>query len=103
MALLSVGGILSFRKISKDIKPVSAVIFLKLFLLPFLSLITFKYFGVEGDMLKLYVIVTGAPTAVASFIMARAMKADSSLASSIVMATTLFSIFSLTFWLTVVS
>ncbi len=53
-------------------------------------------------MLKLYIIIIGAPTAVASYIMARAMNADSSLAGSIVMATTLFSIFSLTFWLTII-
>lgn len=55
--------------------------------------------GFRGEKLAAILIMLGSATTVSSYVMARSMGHDGILSSSVVMLTTLFSAFTLTFWL----
>jgi predicted permease len=100
LALLCVGGGLSFKSMRDQARLVAAANVIKLVLLPLCALIGLRMWGISGDMLVMVMIILCSPTAIASYVMARAMQADSRLAASIVMSSTVASLFSFTLWLT---
>ena len=55
--------------------------------------------GYGGTQLSVPVLIMASPTAVVSYIMAQEMKGDGELAGSIVIGTTLFSLFTISGWL----
>ncbi len=99
IALLVVGASFSGGAALKKLKPACAATFIKLMLLPAVFLPIAAYMGFRNSEMVAILILLGSPTTVASYVMARNMKADSVLASDIVVLSTLLSSVSLTFWI----
>lgn len=99
VALLVVGASFSGGAALKKLKPACAATFIKLMLLPAVFLPIAAYMGFRNSEMVAILILLGSPTTVASYVMARNMKADSVLASDIVVLSTLLSSVSLTFWI----
>jgi malonate transporter and related proteins len=92
LALIGIGASLNFDSISKNAFDSVFASALKIIIVP--ACITYISYlsGMRGDSLGVIFIITGAPTAVASFIMAKAMNNNSELAANIVLITTLVSV-----------
>ena len=73
--------------------------FVKLLLLPGIFLPLAAALGFRRSELIAILIMTGSPTTVASFVMAKSMHADGVLASNAVLLSTILSSVSITFWL----
>ncbi|MEG0804667.1 MAG: AEC family transporter, partial [Pygmaiobacter sp.] len=99
LSLIVLGAGFGGREALKKWKPTAAASAIKLLALPALLLPMALLLGFRGQELASLVIMTGAPTAVSSYIMAQNMHNDAELASSIVAATTLLSSATLTFWI----
>ncbi len=99
VALLVVGASFSGGAALKKLKPACAATFIKLMLLPAVFLPIAAYMGFRNSEMVAILILLGSPTTVASYVMARNMKADAVLASDIVVLSTLLSSVSLTFWI----
>ena len=95
MALLSMGGTFSFTAVKRCVNLSLAAAFLKIVLSPLVFTLLAFYMGFRGYSLGSVFIVFGAPSAVTSYVMAKAMDSDSELAASIVLMSTLGSIFTL--------
>ncbi|MFP4020136.1 MAG: AEC family transporter [Halanaerobium sp.] len=98
LALLTIGATFRVDKLFVDIKTAAAAAFFKLFINPGLAVIAAFAFNLSNSEIFLIYILFGVPTSIASAIITAAMGGDESLAASIVMVTTLGSIFSLTFF-----
>lgn len=96
MALIAIGASFSFRKLQGDIVTASIATFMKIALLPLLVAIVLQLLGVGGVDLAVGVILAGSPTATAAYIMALQMKSDAELSGTIIMLSTLLSIFTYT-------
>jgi predicted permease len=91
LALIGIGASLDFDSISKNAFDAVLASVLKIIVLPFIITYTCYFFGIRGQTLGVIFIISGVPTAVASFIMAKAMNNNSELAANIVLITTLCS------------
>ena len=99
LALISIGGSLSLAGLmSRRFLWITASVF-KLLVLPLGVWAGTRIFGISDTASAAAVITSACPAAVSGFAMAAAMGADSELAGEIVSATTLFSIFTLAFWI----
>ena len=103
LALLIVGASLQRSPLGGQILVVGLACLLKLIVLPGLIWGLLAWLGVSGRLVLMSVLLLGAPTAAVSQIMAKEMKGDETLASAVVMATTLLSPFTLTAWITLLS
>lgn len=99
LALITIGAGFEGKKALAKIKPTLTASFIKLFLQPALFLPLAAYFGFINQELVALIIMLGSPTTVSCYIMAKNMNNDDVLTSSIIVATTLFSAFSLTLWI----
>lgn len=99
LGLMAMGGSLEFRKISKVLKPAVVATFMKIcgFVMIFVPIAILLGFR-EGQLIAILVML-GSATTVSCYVMAQNMQHEGTLTSAIVMLTTLFSSFSLTFWL----
>jgi malonate transporter and related proteins len=96
LALIGVGGFLSFTEAKKDsVKALWATI-IKLVLIPLAGVYGAYLAGFRGEEMGILFILFGCPTAIASFIMADAMGVNSRLAGNILLLTTLGSILTIT-------
>lgn len=93
LALLSIGASFSPKKLRGDIVKASIAVSVKIVWLPFLTGLMLYMVGVEGIELGVGVLLAGAPTATAAYIMAQQLKGDAELSSGIIMLSTLCSIF----------
>ena len=98
MALLSVGASFSLNEAKNKLTPSIAASFVKLFALPLVFLPIAVALGFRDSALVSIFIMLGSPTTVTSYVMAKNMDNDGTLASNIVMIATLFSALSVTFW-----
>jgi malate permease and related proteins len=96
LALLSIGNSFSLDNIKGDLSKAGLATLMKLLLLPLLSIGFMMAFGVTGLDFAIGLLMAGAPTAVATYIMASKMGADGELAGTIVVMATGFSAFSYT-------
>jgi predicted permease len=96
LALLSIGGGFSLAKLKGDVGKAAFVVCLKLLLLPLITAGCLLWLNITGIDLAIGILLAGAPTAVATYVMASQMGADKELAASIVMLATAFSAFSYT-------
>jgi len=103
LALIGVGSSLNFQGISKYLGLTALTGLVKLLVLPALLYTILLFLGTPVLVFKAAIVLLAVPTAVASYIMAFQMKGDPELAASIITGTTLASIFTLTFWLLVLS
>lgn len=93
LALLSIGASFSPRKLRGDIVKATIAVSFKIIWLPFLTGLVLHMVGVEGVELGVGVLLAGAPTSTAAYIMAQQLKGDTELSSGIIMLSTLCSIF----------
>ncbi|MCM1159429.1 MAG: AEC family transporter [Bacteroidales bacterium] len=96
LALITIGAGFSTGKALEKWKPVAAASVIKLVLIPGIFLPAAVGMGFRNEELVALLILTGAPTTVSSYIMAKNMGNDSVLASGIVVMTTLLSSVTLT-------
>lgn len=96
LALLGLGAGFEGRKALKQIAPTSIVTFIKLVLLPLLFLPVAVAMGFTGEKLVAILVMLGSPTTVSSYIMAKNMKHEGVLTSSVVVTTTFLSSITLT-------
>ncbi len=99
IALLSIGATFEGRKALQKLKPTAWATAIKLVFLPVLFLPIAAALGLRGSELIAILIMTGSPTTVSCYIMAKNMHNDSILTASIVVAATLLSSVTLTFWI----
>lgn len=96
LALLAIGGSFSTGAALSKWKPTVAASIIKLILIPGIFLPIAVAMGFRNDEMVALLILTGAPTTVSSYIMAKNMDNDGVLASGIVVMTTLLSSVTLT-------
>lgn len=99
LALLGLGAGFEGRKALKEIVPTSIVTFIKLVLLPLIFLPMAVAMGFTGEKLVAILVMLGSPTTVSCYIMAKNMKHEGVLTSSVVVATTFLSSITLTAYL----
>ena len=92
LALLGVGGSLSFTSFKKGFSKALSASIIKLVIYPLLVVFILLTSGFKGESLGVIFIMLGCPTAVSSYVMADAMGSDSDLAAGIILITTLGSI-----------
>lgn len=103
LALITLGGMLSFGSILKHLKYLITVITAKLILVPFFALAFFILLGYRGDVLVAILAVFASPTAVASTPMAQTMGGNGTLAGEIVALTSACSILTIFLFVMVLS
>lgn len=99
LALICLGAAFEFGELREKLVLIIAVNFNKLFLFCLLFLPVAIHLGYRNEQLVAILIMLGSATTSSSFIMSKNMGHDGIISSSAVMTTTLFSSFSLTFWL----
>ena len=99
LALITIGASFKISELKGRINLALSATILKTVVLPAVFM-TFTYFvlGFRGVQLGTIMIVFGTPTAISSYIMAKNMNADASLANQIVLLSTLCSMFSIFFF-----
>ena len=96
LALLTIGATFRVDKLFVDIRPAVAATIFKLIINPTAAVLAAFIFGLGNQEIFLIYILFGVPTSISSAIITAAMGGDENLAASIVMMTTLGSVFSLT-------
>jgi len=96
LALISIGGSFSLAGLKGDIWKAALAVSIKLLVLPLITGIFMVLLNVSGLDFAVGLLMAGAPTAVATYIMACRMGADGDLAGTIVMVATGFSAVSYT-------
>jgi hypothetical protein len=99
LALIAMGGNLSFEKIRKDYKATVFACAFKLFFIVGLGWFLLEWLGVAGLDFKVGIILLACPTAFSSYLLSTKLGADKSLMSSDIMVSTLLSMATLSFWL----
>jgi len=95
LALLAIGGSLSFQSVKQDFKLAFAASVIKTVVMPAGLTFSAILFGFRGLDLAVMFFLFAGPAAVASYIMADAMGSNSKLAGNIILLSTLESIFTL--------
>jgi malate permease and related proteins len=88
LALLSIGGSFSLEKLKGDVLKAALATAMKLIFLPLLTAAFLLLLNVSGLDFAIGLLMAGAPTAVATYIMACQMGGDGELAGTIVMMAT---------------
>lgn len=96
LALLCTGGSLNIGSLRSDKSPAWFATAHKLILAPILITSGALLFGFRGLELGLVFLMSASPTAAASYVMARAMGGNATLAANIIALTTVFSLFTCT-------
>jgi len=96
LALLTIGATFRVDKLFVDIKAAAAATIFKLLINPALAVLAAFALGLGNKEIFLIYILFGVPTSISSAIITASMGGDENLAASIVMMTTLGSVFSLT-------
>lgn len=96
LALIAIGASFSAGAVFKNLRLTIVASTIKLILIPGIFLPLAIFFGFRGEDLVALLILTGAPTTVSSYIMAKNMGNDGNLSSGIVITTTLLSSVTLT-------
>lgn len=98
-ALICIGAGFEGKQAIAKLKPTLGAAFLKLIALPAVFLPLAAAVGFRGQALMVILVMLGAPTTPSSYVLAKSMGGDEVLTSSAVVATTLLSAFTLTFWI----
>lgn len=99
IALLSIGATFDGSKALAKIKPTVWATVIKLVILPAIYLPAAIAMGFTHSQLIAILIMTGSPTTVSCYIMAKNMDNDHVLTSSVIVVSTLLSAVTLTFWI----
>lgn len=98
-ALLSVGASMDLGRVRTEILPTAVISVIKLVVYPSAIYFSLGLFGVTGMERQFVVLIYASPVAVVSAIMAQEMKGDEQLAASIVIGTTIGSLFTISAWI----
>lgn len=98
LALLSMGGSLSFQAIKGGLGLATLGTGLKLAGLPWLGFLILHYWDIGGLDFKIAILLLSCPTAVVTYIMASELGGDPELSSSIIMLTTLWAMLTIPLW-----
>lgn len=96
LALIAIGGSFEIGKAIEKVKPAVVATVLKLIGWPIIFLPIAIAMGFRDAKLMALVIMLGSPTTPSCYIMAKNMKSEGTLTSSVVVLTTLFSAFTIT-------
>ncbi|CAM4168117.1 AEC family transporter [Vibrio agarivorans] len=96
LALLCTGGSLNLSALKHDQKPTVFATTIKLVIAPIMVTAAAYLFGYRDIELGLFFMMSAAPTAAASYVMARSMGGNSTLAANIIALTTVASIITCT-------
>ena len=99
MALLIIGGSISFGLIRDKLYPVLVALGLKLVLLPGLGYVLYRIFGLPSQDFLPGLILLASPAATISYVMAKEMGGDPDFAVASISASTLLSSVTFTLWL----
>lgn len=102
VALVALGASLKLQHLFSSFKHLWNELLVRLILSPLLMWIFFQIWPVDDMLMKTSIIVGAMPAAVNNFVLAKGMGMDSEYAGEVVMTTTVFSILTLTFWLTLI-
>jgi predicted permease len=95
LALLSIGGNLTFKGVRGNLKLCLNAAVIKLIFLPATGCLYYYLFGVTGIKLKVGMIFFALPASTAIYVLSSQMNSDTELASSAIVLSTLLSFFSL--------
>lgn len=95
MALLSIGGSLSFAGVRKHLANSFLAAFLKLLILPLMGYTAYRFTGISGMEFKVGMIFFCLPASTAIYVLSSQMNSDTELASSAIVLSTLLSFVSL--------
>ncbi len=95
VALLCIGATLDYSRMKHTFITALGASVTKIIVLPVLAVIISVQMGLRGETLGAVFLVFACPTAISSFIMAKAMDNDGDLAAQIVLLTTTFSMFTI--------
>ena len=98
-ALIILGAGFEGKKALSKIKPTLVATALKLFIIPAVFIPIAVYMGFRNQEMIAILIMLGAPSTVSCYVMAKNLGNDYVLASSIVVASTFLSSFSITMWI----
>ncbi len=99
MALLVIGGSLSFELMQLRILRVLSSGFMKLILLPGLGFALYRLFGLASQDYLPGLILLASPTATIAYVMAKEMNGDTDFAVAAISISTMFSAITFTLWL----
>lgn len=99
LALLVIGGSLSFDLVRSNLKAATGSTVLKLGVLPALGLINYRWFHIDPVQALPGLVLLAAPSATVTYVMATEMKGSPGLASAAVSLSTLASSVTFIFWL----
>lgn len=99
LALIGLGAGFEGKKALAKIKPTLVCSFIKLILWPLLFLPLAVFLGFTNEKLVAILVMLASPTTVSCYIMAKNMKHEGVLTSSVIVTTTCFSSVTLTLWL----
>lgn len=102
LSLIVIGASFEGRKAIAKIKPTAVCCAVKLLVMPLVFLTAAIMLGFRDEALLALVIMLGSPTTPSCYIMAKNMKNDGVLTSSVIAATTLLSSVTLTVWIFIV-
>lgn len=94
-ALLALGSSITNNSFARPTKTLYTAIFLKLIACPLIAFLIATLFSLKFDEIIVIMIFMACPSAVASFVMAKAMNANAKLAGDIVTISTIYSFISL--------
>jgi hypothetical protein len=99
LGLMAMGGAFEWKQVRTNLAPTIAASLIKLVLFAAVLLPVAIALGFTDEKLVAILVMLGSATTVSSFVMAKNMGHEGTLTSNVVMLTTLFSAFTLTFWL----
>lgn len=102
LSLIVIGASFEGKKAIAKLKPTAVCCVIKLIAMPLVFLTAAILMGFRDEALLALVIMLGSPTTPSCYIMAKNMKNDGVLTSSVIAATTLLSSVTLTFWIFIV-
>lgn len=99
LALIVIGASFSFKELQGEMVMTGIATGIKIILMPLIAAGLLLLLGVRGMEFGVGILLTGAPTASAAYIMTQQLKGDADLSSSIIMFSTLMSVLSYTLYL----
>ncbi|MEE9321092.1 MAG: AEC family transporter [Granulosicoccus sp.] len=96
VALICIGASIDLNSLGRNSRLITLAVLFKLIVSPILLVLAGLYFGLRGTSLGVLFFLAGAPTASASYIMARQLTSHGKLAAEIVAVTTALGVISYT-------
>jgi predicted permease len=97
LAVISIGGALTFKTLRSHLKLSLVAAFLKLLIFPIIGFISLNYYGVSGIPFKVGMVFFSLPTSTVIYVLSSQLNSSTDLASATIALSTVLSFFSLSF------